>query len=111
MKAEKRHRVPLTPQMVALLGERRADDVPLFEISNANAMLNTLRDNAGNGYTVHGFRSSFEDWGADSPRSRQALHCHDKRTETDRAFQRSDLLQKRREIMERWLDFVTRARS
>jgi hypothetical protein len=37
--------------------------------------------------------------------------AHDKRTKTDRAYQRSDLLEKRREIMERWLDFVTRARS
>ena len=37
--------------------------------------------------------------------------AHDKRTKTDRAYQRSDLLEKRREIMKRWLDFVTRARS
>src|SRR5260370_36445591 len=48
MKGRKMHRVPLTPDAVALLGERRADDVPLFEVSSANAMLNRLKTNGGN---------------------------------------------------------------
>jgi integrase len=110
MKAKKTHRVPLTPQMLALLGERRADDVPLFEVSGANAMRDTLKSLDGNGYTVHGFRSSFEDWGAeatDYPRDLIKLcTAHDKRTKTDKAYQRSDLLEKRREIMQQWSDFV-----
>jgi integrase len=116
MKARKPHRVPLTAEALALLGKRRADNTPLFKASSANAMLNTLKAlDDGNGYTVHGFRSSFEDWGAEAtsfPRDLVKLCiAHDKRTKTDRAYQRSDLLEKRREIMERWLDFVTRARS
>ena len=56
------HRVPLTPQAVALLGERRADNVPLFKVSSANAMLYTLKANGGNGFTVHGFRTSFQEY-------------------------------------------------
>ena len=58
--------VPLTPQLLALLGERKADNVPLFEVSSANAMFNTLKALDGNGFTVHGFCSSFEDWGAEA---------------------------------------------
>ena len=44
----------------------------LFKVSGANAMLNLLRANDGNGYTVRGFRSSFEDWGARSYRCKRA---------------------------------------
>jgi integrase len=111
MKAKKTHRVPLTPQMVALLGERRADDVPLFEISSLNALRETLKaTEGGNGYTVHGFRSSLEDWAAETtnfPRDLVKLcTAHDKRTKTDRAYQRSDLLEKRREVMQAWTEFV-----
>jgi integrase len=101
-------------EALALLGKRRADNTPLFKVSSGNAMLKTLKA-LGNGYTVHGFRSSFEDWGAEAtsfPRDLVKLcTAHDKRTKTDRAYQRSDLLENRREIMERWLDFVTRACS
>jgi integrase len=110
MKAKRQHRVPLTPQMVVLLGERRADDVPLFKVSSANGMLNTLKANGGNGCTVHGFRSSFEDWAAettDFPRDLVKLcTAHDKRTKIDKAYQRSDLLEKRRPIMQDWYDFI-----
>jgi integrase len=97
--------------MVALLGKRGADDAPLFEVSSQSAMLDTLRSLTGNGYTVHGFRSSFEDWAADTtnfPRDLVKLcTAHDKRTATDRAYQRSDRLEKRREIMTAWSDFLT----
>ena len=115
MKARKPHRVPLTAEALAVLGKRRADNAPPFKVSGASAMLNTLKALDGNGYTVHGFRSSFEDWGAEAtnfPRDLVKLcTAHDKRTKTDRAYQRSDLLEKRREIMERWSEFVTSARQ
>ena len=99
--------------MLALLGERKADDVPLFKASGQNAMLNTLKALDGNGFTVHGFRSNFEDWGAEAtsfPRNLVKLcTAHDTRTRTDKAYQRSDLLEKRREIMQGWADFVVSA--
>jgi len=111
MKATKVHRVPLTAAAVALLGERQADDVPLFKVSHSNAMLNVLRKNDGDEFTVHGFRSSFEDWAAettDFPRDLVKLcTAHDKRTKVDKAYQRSDLLKKRREIMVAWSKFCT----
>jgi len=114
MKAKRDHRVPLSTEAMAVLGKRRADNAPLFKVSGANAMLNTLKALDGNGFTVHGFRSSFEDWGAEAttfPRDLVKLcTAHDKRTKTDKAYQRSDLLEKRREIMERWSNFVTSTR-
>lgn len=109
MKGKKRHRVPLTPQMVALLGKRRADNVPLFKVSGANAMLNTLKANGGNGFTVHGFRTSFTEWVAAETDYSDDLadRCiaHERRSKVRRAYQRDDLLPKRREIMTAWSDF------
>jgi hypothetical protein len=94
----------LTPQMMKLLGKRQADDVPPFKVSGASAMLDALRSLDRNGYTVDGFRSSFEDWGAEAtsfPRDLIKLcTAHDKRTQTDKAYQRSNLLAKGREIMQ-----------
>jgi integrase len=111
MKGRKTHRVPLTPEAIALLGERRADDAPLFKVSSANGMLNTLKANGGNGYTVHGFRTSFTEYVAaetDFPDD-LADRCiaHERRGKVRRAYQRSDLLEKRREIMDSWSNFVT----
>jgi len=113
MKAGRKHVVPLTPQMMKLLGKPQAPDVPLFMVSSQSAMLDTLREITGNGYTVHGFRSSFEVWGAEAtnfPRDLVKLcAAHDKRSQTDRAYQRSNLLAKRREIMQGWSDFIVSA--
>jgi len=113
MKAGRKHVVPLTPQMMKLLGKPQAPDVPLFMVSSQSAMLDTLREITGNGYTVHGFRSSFEVWGAEAtnfPRDLVKLcTAHDKRSQTDRAYQRSNLLAKRREIMQGWSDFIVSA--
>jgi integrase len=111
MKGRKMHRVPLAPEAVALLGERRADDAPLFKVSSANGMFNTLKANGGNGYTVHGFRTSFTEYVAaetDFPDD-LADRCiaHERRGKVRRAYQRSDLLEKRREIMNSWSGFVT----
>jgi integrase len=38
MKAKRDHRLPLSPEVMAILGKRRADAASLFEVSSANAM-------------------------------------------------------------------------
>ena len=108
-KTRKMHQVPLTPQMFEVLGERGADDAFLFAASSDSALLITLRKTE-DVYTVQGFRSSFEDWAAemtDFPRD-LVRRCtgHDKRTKVDKAYQRSALLKKRREVVTAWSDFV-----
>src|SRR5262249_31101063 len=100
-------------ETLVLLGERRADNTPLFKVSSANAMLNTLKANGGDGFTVHGFRTSFTEWAAHETNHPEDLadRCisHERRTKVRRAYQRSDLLDKRREIMTGWSDYVTLA--
>ena len=62
--------------------------------------------------TVHGFRSSFRDWAAETtsfPREvcEMAL-AHSVGDRTEAAYRRGDLLDKRRELMEAWAGFCTK---
>jgi integrase len=108
MKAGKIHRVPLTPAALALLGTRGAPDVPLFAISRGPTydLLKALAPAA----TVHGFRSSFKDWcnenAVDNNLSEIAL-AHGVGTKVEQAYARSDLFERRRELMQKWSDFAT----
>jgi integrase len=112
MKGKKEHRVPLSPVMVALLGKRRADDIPLFEVSGgADVLLNTLRANDGNGFTVHGFRNTISEWIVETTEYDAELAdmciAHETKSKVRKAYQRGDLLERRRPILQRWSDFVT----
>jgi integrase len=57
----------------------------------------------------HGFRSSFRDWAAERtnfPREVvEAALAHIAGDETERAYQRGDLLEKRRRLMAEWAAF------
>jgi integrase len=60
--------------------------------------------------TAHGFRSSFRDWAAERTNfarevCEQAL-AHSITSKVEAAYRRSDLFEKRRELMERWSAFV-----
>jgi integrase len=61
------------------------------------------------GVTVHGFRSSFRTWAAERtnfPREIcEVALAHAVGDETERAYQRGDLLNKRRRLMEQWAAF------
>jgi integrase len=111
MKGKRTHHVPLTPQMLDMLGPRRADNVRLFEVSGATALLSTLKANGGNGFTVHGFRSTFSDWvieqtsyGADLA---DMCIAHLTRGKVRAAYQRSPQLEKRRAVLQEWSAFCT----
>nr|WP_235037762.1 MULTISPECIES: hypothetical protein [unclassified Novosphingobium] len=61
--------------------------------------------------TVHGFRSSFRDWCGectDAPReiAEMAL-AHEVGTDVERAYYRSDVLEKRRKLVEQWSGYLT----
>ena len=59
----------------------------------------------------HGFRSSFRDWAAeqtDAPHAvMEAALAHVVPNAAERAYARSDLFERRRELMERWAGYVT----
>ena len=116
IKGGREHRVPLSDRAVAILqslprelGNPRVflsarQGKPLAEV----AMLRVLRD-LGIPYTVHGFRSSFRDWGAEQtnfPRElAEAALAHVPRDRTEAAYQRGDLLEKRRRLMRAWAGY------
>jgi integrase len=69
-------------------------------------MLAVLKRMKRGDLTVHGFRSTFLNWAAEAttfPRelAEKAL-AHTIRSETEAAYQRGDLLQKRAEMMGAW---------
>ncbi|GAB5437852.1 tyrosine-type recombinase/integrase [Falsiruegeria mediterranea] len=118
MKGGQVHRVPLTDEMLAILEPMRAlaSDY-VFEgqkrhqpLSNMS-MLMLLRRMRQGGVTVHGFRSSFRDWAAEeasAPRElAEAALAHQVGSDVERAYARSDLLERRRELMDRWSKFAT----
>jgi len=61
--------------------------------------------------TVHGFRSSFRVWCEEQtsfPRSvTEAALAHVNSNKVESAYQRSDLFDRRRELMQAWADFCT----
>jgi integrase len=63
----------------------------------------------GIGIAVHGFRSSFRDWAAERtnfPREVAELAlAHSVGTAVERAYQRSDLFAKRRQLADAWARF------
>ena len=112
------HRVPLTDEMLAIIEPLRAMQSDyVFEgqkrhkpLSNM-AMLMLLRRMQVEGVTVHGFRSTFRDWAseaANAPREVAEMSlAHKVGSDVERAYARSDLLEKRRVLMEQWSAYVS----
>ncbi len=117
MKAKLEHRVPLSGQAVAVLAEvREMSDrsglvfpSPTGRVLSDSTLSKLLRE-IGIGAVPHGFRSSFRDWAAertDVPREVCELalaHVNSDRVEA--AYRRSDLFEKRRELMEDWAAYL-----
>ncbi len=112
MKAGRQHRVPLTERALEILERlhREGDfifpgDKAKHPISNG-AMSELLKGMVGNKFTVHGFRSAFRDWAAEQtnyPREiAEAVLAHVLQDKTEAAYQRGDLLEKRRRLMRDW---------
>ena len=63
--------------------------------------------------TVHGFRSSFRDWAAECTNAAHAVMelslAHKVGSAVEQAYARSDLLAKRRRLMEQWAAYITGA--
>src|SRR5262249_433975 len=109
------HKVPLSPAAIMVLESIKAlglDSLLVFpsfgeaQPLSGNAMLALLERMGHGNITVHGFRSTFRDWAAECtnfPRelAEKAL-AHTIGDETERAYQRGDLLEKRRGLMGAW---------
>jgi integrase len=117
MKGGDLHRVPLTDEMLAIIEPLKAmKSEYVFEGQKRNkplsnmAMLMLLRRMEVEGVTVHGFRSTFRDWASEAASaSREVAEmslAHKVGSDVERAYARSDLLEKRRLLMERWSGYV-----
>lgn len=117
MKAGVAHTVPLSVpalNLVEKLHKHRTSDY-LFPSTTEKplsgmAMLMLLRRMKLSSVTVHGFRSSFRDWAGDEtdfPREiAEAALAHRVGNEVERAYRRSSGLEKRRELMLAWANFL-----
>ncbi|RWX63223.1 hypothetical protein [Mesorhizobium sp. M2A.F.Ca.ET.039.01.1.1] len=63
----------------------------------------------GSGFTPYGFRSSFRDWCSENeaaPREiAEMVLAHKVGDKTEQAYARSDLLERRRAVMEKWANY------
>ena len=122
MKAGVEHRQPLSDAAMAVLEQARElhdgsglifpsptrRGKPLSDMS----LTKVLRDNGlAERTTVHGFRSAFRDWAAERTDTEHAVMelalAHQVGSAVERAYARSDLLERRRELMARWAAFLT----
>lgn len=120
MKAAREHRVPLSESVRAVLGKvaqlRASADADAFVfpgqlpqrgLSNM-AMLTLLRRMKRGDLTAHGFRSTFRDWAAETGKQNdiaEAALAHTRGDKTQAAYQRGDLLDRRRRLMADWAKF------
>jgi integrase len=114
MKAGMEHRVPLSGRALDILRRLHADrtgpyvfpDTKAGKPSSHQVMLLVLGRLGRDDLTVHGFRSTFRMWAAEQtnfPRevAEQAL-AHSLPDKVEAAYQRSDLFEKRRKLMDVW---------
>ena len=120
MKSSIEHRVPLSQRAIEILVRAKAMQdggeyvfpgrTAKKPLSNM-AFLMTLRRMKRDDITTHGFRSSFRDWAAERTNSPRAVCesalAHALRDKTEAAYNRTDLFERRRELMASWAAFAT----
>jgi integrase len=111
MKGDNEHRVPLSDSALAILRELPRHGDAVFAgrstggVMNPDAMADVLAK-LRPGMTVHGFRSTFRDWAAEttgypSEVVEMAL-AHAIPSGVEAAYRRGDLFEKRRRLMDDW---------
>lgn len=118
MKARRPHDVTLSSAAIELLrraGERFGRTGLVFPSARGLALsdmaLSKMLRSAGASVTVHGFRSSFRDWAAEKmptipAEAAEMALAHLVGDKTQRAYRRSDLIEQRAQLLERWGQFA-----
>jgi integrase len=124
MKADREHRVPLSAEALKIIKEmepfKRHTDHFIFPgqahakpISEASLLKIVKQQDKT--LTVHGFRSTFRDWCAEQtsfPREvAEAALAHSIRDKTEAAYQRGDLFEKRRRLMDQWMQYCLKGKG
>ena len=125
-KTGREHRVALSSRAVEVLDEARRLGVDSTRVAQGelvfpgrrgkairDATLSGLLQRLCIGAVPHGFRSSFRDWASertDHPREAiEAALAHVVRNQTEAAYARSDLFERRRRLMNDWMRLPDRA--
>ena len=118
MKSAREHRVPLTEAALAIL-RRQAGLHPVWifpgkkkdSAFNLSILRDTLRRMNRADVTAHGFRSSFRVWAAERtayPKEIAELAlAHKVGSQVEAAYQRSDLFERRRDLLRDWARWCT----
>lgn len=119
MKAKKDHRVPLTARCKAILEEakalkRKSDNLVFPGTKESKPLsdmtLSKLMKELDIAAVPHGFRSSFRDWAGESTaHPREVIEfalAHIIKDKAEAAYARSDLFNRRIQLMEDWSAFV-----
>lgn len=123
MKMKREHRVPLSDAAIALLQgvDRIEGEVMVFPSSKPGRPMSdmtlsaVLRRMERGDMTVHGFRSTFRDWVAESTRypgdmAEMAL-AHSISDKVEAAYRRGDMLKKRFQMMNDWARYCATIRK
>ncbi len=121
-KARKEHRVPLQPQAIKLLKSLpklagtqivfpSVKGAPLSDMALSQLMRGMHERGEFSGVAVpHGFRSTFRDWAAEQTNYpdeiRKIASMHTVSDSVKAAYERTDLLDKRRKLMHEWAEFL-----
>ena len=125
MKGRKEHRVPLSADAVAVLESLPHDDDRLHDwvfpglrgslteaaLDKILALMGDWRDRDGRSVTVHGFRSTFRDWAAETTAYPnhvvEMCLAHTIGDKVEAAYRRGDLFEKRRRLMDEWAKYCS----
>ena len=118
MKAQREHRVPLSDHALEVLVQARGLDngsglvfpAPRTGKALSDSTLSKMLRVLGEDAVPHGFRSSFRDWAAectDTPHAvMEAALAHVVPNAVEAAYARSDLFDRRRDLMQQWADYL-----
>lgn len=113
----KPHRVALSPEAIAVVEKVRGLHPEILFPSPSDKVLSDMvfkslfKRLGKDDITAHGFRSAFSDWAAENGVFEAELVeralAHVEKDKVRRAYARSDLLDRRRALMQQWAQFVT----
>jgi integrase len=117
MKRGNEHVVPLSDAALALLRDLPREDGPFLFIGAAaggklgeTVMFRQLRRMGHDDMTVHGFRATFRAWCAEQTSTEHIVAelslGHTQKDELLKAYQRGALLEKRRQLMAVWANYI-----
>lgn len=123
MKASREHRVPLPARAKAVLKAARAaqsgDSDLIFPSTQhkplSDMVFTQLLRRLSLPYTMHGFRASFRTWGMEATNYPDEMLefalAHVVGDQTVRAYARSDMVTKRRQLMQDWADHLAQTKG